>query len=110
MTEDEIIDKAEALPEHFADRLTESMRRAIDETYRRRATQQAHNEAKQAAALYQSRLETYNAKLSRFNSRQEKIERQEEIDLLVKQQKDLDDHIASARLRLDAIRLIDGVS
>jgi len=24
MTEDEIIDKAEALPEHFADRLTES--------------------------------------------------------------------------------------
>jgi excinuclease ABC subunit B len=29
----------------YADRLTESMRRAIDETYRRRATQQAHNEA-----------------------------------------------------------------
>jgi excinuclease ABC subunit B len=29
----------------YADKLTESMRRAIDETYRRRATQQAHNQA-----------------------------------------------------------------
>jgi ATP-dependent helicase HepA len=36
--------------------------------------------------------------------------RREEIDLLLKQQKDLDDHIAGARLRLDAIRLIDAVS
>jgi ATP-dependent helicase HepA len=35
--------------------------------------------------------------------------RQEEIELLVKQQKDLDDHIAAARLRLDAFRLIDAV-
>jgi excinuclease ABC subunit B len=29
----------------YADRLTDSMRRAIDETYRRRAKQQANNEA-----------------------------------------------------------------
>jgi excinuclease ABC subunit B len=29
----------------YADQLTESMRRAIDETYRRRARQQAYNEA-----------------------------------------------------------------
>src|SRR5215216_7528918 len=29
----------------YADKMTESMRRAIDETYRRRAKQQAYNEA-----------------------------------------------------------------
>ena len=71
---------------------------------------------REAATIVAAARKEMSARLSEEITRLQELRqvnksvRQEEIELLLKQQKDLDDHIAAARLRLDAIRLIDAVS